>query len=233
MNGLRRQAFNRFLNDASGRQYTMRTRLKTLYLTSVLMTLRGAAPLAAQSTLQITSPSNGAILNPGQMLSVTVNASGSFQVVTVLGEGTIGFGQQLSAPPYQFSTQIPARASAGIYKLTAVGANSTGQPVFSVPVSIDIEPTANMGGNILVTPGVLEFHVVGDQVPLVVTARFSDGSRQNLTHSTATTYASDAPSVAAVDSMGLVTAVSTGSATITVNGAFRIPVTVLRPVSRK
>jgi hypothetical protein len=137
MNGLRRQAFNRFLNDASGRQYTMRTRLKTLYLTSVLMTLRGAAPLAAQSTLQITSPSNGAILNPGQMLSVTVNASGSFQVVTVLGEGTIGFGQQLSAPPYQFSTQIPARASAGIYKLTAVGANSTGQPIFSVPTEFD------------------------------------------------------------------------------------------------
>jgi hypothetical protein len=55
--------------------------------------------------------------------------------------------------------------------------------------------------------------------------------RQNLTHSTATTYASDTPSVAAVDGMGLVTAVSTGSATIIINGAFRIPVTVLRPGS--
>jgi hypothetical protein len=36
------------------------------------MILRGVAPLAAQSTLQITSPSDGAILKTGQMLNVTV-----------------------------------------------------------------------------------------------------------------------------------------------------------------
>jgi len=91
------------------------------------------SPLVAQS-LVITSPANGAVVNPGQLLTVSVAASGTFQEVLVIGGTTVGPSQQvLSAPPYQFTIQVPTTISPRQYPLTAFGAIAPGQPAAIPP----------------------------------------------------------------------------------------------------
>src|SRR5205814_6262062 len=94
--------------------------------------------LPAQATLRITSPRNGAVVNSGRALTVTVEASGTFSKVFIVGKDPIGFTKYLAAPPYQFSISIPANMASGIFALTA-GGTSPGQNVYSDPVSIDVE----------------------------------------------------------------------------------------------
>ncbi len=182
----------------------------------------------AQS-LQITAPAGGTVVPPGQALNVTVAASGSFADVAVGGEGKLGSSQDLNAPPYNFSIQIPATVRNRIYALTAVGFISSGQMITSTPISIDIE-RSDYPDNLIVQPSVLHLRV-GDQASLIVTGQFDDGSNIDLTESTTTTYQSDTPTVATVTADGRVTAVRPGNAKINVSDWWVIvPVEVEPPV---
>jgi archaellum component FlaG (FlaF/FlaG flagellin family) len=79
-----------------------------------LLVLAASVVLLQAQTVQITSPGDGAVLNPGQTFTVTVNAdSSAFQTIVVVGELPIGFSQILTAPPYQFQMQIPSSISPG------------------------------------------------------------------------------------------------------------------------
>jgi hypothetical protein len=103
--------------------------MKTARATVVsLVILAAVNRLVAQPTLRITSPRNGAVVNSGQTLTVSVNASGTFSKVVIVGEGRIGFTKYLTAPPYQFSISIPANMASGMFALTAIGV-SPGQNV--------------------------------------------------------------------------------------------------------
>ena len=79
--------------------------LVRLFALVVLLYASGSS-LRAQ-TLQITSPAGGTIVNPGQVVTVTVTASSAFQEVIVVGGDPIGFSDSLASPPYQFSIHIP------------------------------------------------------------------------------------------------------------------------------
>jgi hypothetical protein len=216
-------------------------RLNDLKLTSISKGWKLAAALLflaalcaphlwAQSTLQITSPAAGTVVNPGQVLTVSVSISGTFQQIAIIGEGPIGLSQVLSSAPYQFSLQIPTSLPARSYQLTAAGMISQGQVVYSDPVSITVEPASAPTLVNVQTPS-LDFGVVGDQIPLRVVGTMSDGSTMDLTRSASTTYSSDTPSVATVSSSGVVTAVSPGKCRIIVNGAWDVSVTVEQPIS--
>jgi hypothetical protein len=67
----------------------------------------------------------------------------------------------------------------------------------------------------------ISFGYVGDQRNLSVTGTYADGSRVTLTYSSLTSYSSDRPAVATVDSMGLVIATRPGSARVTIRNAGR------------
>ena len=87
-----------------------------------------AEPVQGQSALQITSPSAGAVVNPGQIVTVSVASSGSLQQLAVIGEGPLGTSQILSGEPYQFSTQVPLtllKHPTAIGDGAFVGSNST------------------------------------------------------------------------------------------------------------
>jgi len=104
-----------------------KTPRSTRILAPVALLCCAIGVLPAQ-TLQITSPADGTVVSPGQVVTVTVAASpaSAFQAVVLVGGDAIGFSQVLSAPPYQFSLQIPAGTRPRRYPLTAEGMTAPG-----------------------------------------------------------------------------------------------------------
>jgi hypothetical protein len=186
-----------------------------------------AVRMQGQTSLTVTAPTDGAIVPSGQTLMVTVSATSDVANVFLMGGGPIGLVSPASGPPYQFSIPIPADTTARTYTLVAAGAAS-GQMVRSNLVTIDIErPDPPVG--ISTSPVPLRF--VGDQGQVSVIGTFADGSAADITYSSLTTYACDNPAVATVASDGTVTAVGAGSARISVNGKWWVPVSVPPAIS--
>jgi hypothetical protein len=187
--------------------------------------------------LQITSPTEGTIVNPGQTLSVTVSSSSSteFTNVAVVGEDPIGLSDPASSVPAQFSLAIPADIPCRPHNLTALGVTASGQSVQSESISIDIE-RPNLPNSVAALLSSYSFQSLGEQVPMVLTADFSDGSILDVTESSYVTYVSSNTAVATVNRHGMVTAVGAGSATVTATYTLagqqvqtRIPVKVRAP----
>jgi hypothetical protein len=195
-----------------------------------------AATLALSGqTLQITSPPDGTVVAPGQVVIVTVAASpaSAFQEIIILGGGGIGSTSMLTAPPYQFSVQIPPKIRPRRYTITADGAAVSGGGIASDPITLAVERPDNPL-SLSAEPSIMAFHMAGDQCSMRIVGTFPDGSLVDVHESTHVTYQSDTPGVATVDAYGLVTAVAAGSANITVTYAgvsTQVPVSVPQPVT--
>jgi hypothetical protein len=196
----------------------------------LLVFLFSGAVLSAQPQLQITAPSNGTVVNPGQSIAVTVAASGgTFQGVMVVAWNPIPSTLPLASPPYQFQIEIPNDIHAGRYLLTASGYTSPGHGIDSPSITIVVEPPATAIPNHLrIEPESLDLSV-SRKGYLHVVGVFGDDKTADLRKSEYVDYRSDAPSVASIQKEGIVTAVAPGSATIfiTYRGVeARVPVTV-------
>jgi hypothetical protein len=146
-------------------------------------------PLVIAQSLQIASPADGTTVNPGQSIAVTVNASGTFQQVMILGSHPIGITAPLSTPPYQFTVQIPTDIEPGLYSLTADGFTKPGNAVYSNPININVErPDAPV--SLSVSPSIFEFSTVAQQGFVAVVGTFSDGTTADLTNSMLTNFSS-------------------------------------------
>jgi hypothetical protein len=189
-----------------------------------------AHSLVAQS-LQITSPADGTTVNPGQSLTVTVTASGTFQSVVVAAGGPIGFSQSLSVAPFQFTLQVPTGIQPGLYPLGAMGFTSPGSPAFSNPITLDVE-RADAPVSLSVQPSLLHFFTVGPAGRVHVLGTFADGTTTNLTNSSLTSYSSFGTVTAG--SYGVVTAAASGGDVLQVaygGLSASIPVTVDFPLN--
>lgn len=191
------------------------------------------ASLAPAQTVQITSPSTGTVVNPGQTLTVTVAVSGATLIhAFAAGDTPIGFSQDLTSPPYQFNIQIPTGIKARSYVLTAAGVDALGNLYNSSPVAIDVERTddpVSIGVNLSSLN-----KVIGDTAYLRVSATYSDASVLDVTESSLVSYASDTTAVATVDNVGRVTAVGPGSANITITYgtlSSTVPIVVPAPLT--
>jgi len=134
-----------------------------------------SASLQAQPSLQITSPADGAVVYSGRPLSVTVAATGAFQVVAVYGQDPLPDAGPLYAPPYQFTIPIPANIASGKYSLSAAGATASGQGAES-EITVDVErpdPPVSIK-NEMRTIG---FSYIGDSDALQVTAEDATSMR--------------------------------------------------------
>jgi hypothetical protein len=95
--------------------------------------------LKAQAALQITSPANGASVEPGQTLNITVAASGgTFRMVAVWGTNPLGTSQVLATPPYNFSILVPTRIPLGAYYLTAIGGTAGREQVLKHNICLSL-----------------------------------------------------------------------------------------------
>ena len=90
-----------------------RSRIEWRIVSSALFVAMGVAHVCdagqAPALLAISSPSNGAIVRPGQTLSVTVTspANAQFEWVSVVGEGWIGPSNRVTSLPAQLSLGHP------------------------------------------------------------------------------------------------------------------------------
>ncbi len=179
----------------------------------------------AQS-LQITSPADGTVVAPGQSVAVHVTAAGGpFQAVVILGGGPLGMSQILTAPPYDFTIQIPSNISPGRYPLTAAGFTTPGQGAKSEPIGIVVEPPGDPT-SVFIQPSSLILWV-GDVAPLHVTGKFPSGPPLDMTFSSRMAYGSGDPAIATIDNLGRVTAVAPGTTFVGVGFGPSVPVTVV------
>jgi len=171
--------------------------------------------LRAEDALKITSPTDGAVMNPGQTVVLTVSAAGGpFTGVSFLASGNFLTAQVLTAPPYQFSFTVPPPTIPGPYSVTAVGTTASGDTIFSAPVFVDVE-RSDSPQSISVDHTQLELRI-GGEVPIAILGMYSDGSIVDLSNSSQTTYVSQSPGIATVSPGGAVVGVAPGSTKIIV-----------------
>src|SRR6266851_4875892 len=189
----------------------------TVVLAALLFLPLLALAQGTQPQLQITSPSDGTLIAPGQTITIvaTLSQGTSFAVgVVIVGEDPLGTSGLLTNAPYQFSLTIPNNSRPGGYQIVALGCTTPGVIVASSPVTIDVErPGAPV--QLLAEPSQIQFESQGQQVPVRVTAKFSDGTMADVTRSSNITFSSSNATVATVSPTGLVSGVSAGSASIT------------------
>jgi hypothetical protein len=188
------------------------------------MLLASLVSLQAQSTLQITSPTNGTVFSPGQTITVSVSASTGLSAVFIVGENPIGFSAPLYTAPYQFSVPLPTTIRPKQYVLTAEGVVTPGHVVRSTPITIVVQ-RSDSPTSLRLQPSVVNLDI-GQNAYLRVVGTYSDNSTADLTQAASTTFVSNSPAIATVNAYGAVTAVSSGSTTILVNGTVVVPVTV-------
>jgi hypothetical protein len=186
-----------------------------------------------QPSLVITSPSSGSVFAPGQSIPVVVQAVGSFQLVTVFAQPPLQTDQGFAQPPYQFSVTIPTTASPGPYHIQAFGALAPGKGLKSQDVTVRVEnsePVVSLKTDL----SQMIFQFAGEQLPILVTGIFSDGTSSDLSKSQGISYTSNNTAVAIVNGSGLTTATGGGNADIRVRyGSLFVDVPVSVPKTIK
>ncbi len=184
--------------------------------TTLLPTTITAVP-QAKPVLQITEPSAGSIVNPGQTLTVKVTSPtpGLFPEVDLTGENPIGFAGTISLLPGELSVQIPKDIGFGRYRLTVEGTPKSGKESIFATVEIDVE-RLDFPVSMSATLSGIELDSPGQQIPLEVLAQYSDGTTYVATSSSHISFSSANTEVATVDASGQVTAVAPGIGSITV-----------------
>ncbi|MGA2647393.1 MAG: Ig-like domain-containing protein [Candidatus Sulfotelmatobacter sp.] len=180
---------------------------------------------AQQSLMRILSPSAGTVVRPGQTIAISVSADASVEKLVLIGQRPLGVGQISSgaapgimarglgeAGRVQFGLRIPAQTQPGIYRVTAMGRVSGGD-VESEAVTIDVEKSEEPVRTWM-EPSVIQFEHVDDHIPVRLLGAFADGSSEELTKSSKTTFASGDPRVATVTADGVVTSVGPGKTSI-------------------
>ena len=192
----------------------------TVILGFLIPTTICASP-QGQPTLQITSPSAGTVVNPGQTLTVNITSPtpSAFSGAALVGDNPLGFVGTISALPGQISVTIPSsQIDCGSYFLTVFGTPTSGRGPVSAIVRLDVE-RPDFPLTISATLPTIIFDFAGEQIPLELFAGFADGTTLSVTASSYVTYSSSNTAVATVDSTGLVTAVGPGSGSVTVTYA--------------
>src|ERR1700719_3217010 len=163
-----------------------------------------AAGLRAHSQhlpeLQITSPVDHAIFNPGQAIPITVASPAglSFKAVGVVGESILGLSNIATSVPAKFSLTIPKNPASGEYALTADGMTSSGPSFSSEPVLVDVEyecPALALSTSL---PGIFLLSK-GERASVSLVATFDVGVEADVSASTMMSLVSSDTNVATVD----------------------------------
>jgi uncharacterized protein YjdB len=158
--------------------------------------------------VSISTPSSGAGVIAGGRVSVSVDAPGADSVV-IVGPDDIEFSDK---PPFTAVIQVPGN-TLGSIDVIAIAFVGNAYAV-STPVSLIVKPTAEIQA-ILVEPLQI-FLQVGRTTRLTARGYFTDGATRALTAESGVAYSSSNRSVVSVDTDGVLSAVSSGVADVTV-----------------
>jgi hypothetical protein len=222
-------------------QFQSPKRARNTLCAAFTMILALSLPIAArqgQPTLRITSPTSGFLVNPGQVVPVSVSSPtpSAFTRIIIVGQGALGLSDIATALPAQFSITVPANTAPGKYNLVASGIITSGAQVDSAPIFIDVE-RADLPTKMSEMVGRLIFRTQGERLPLQFWGNFADGSYLYVNRSSYMTFSSSNVSVVTVDALGMATAIAAGNASITAtytlglqNVQVNVPVTVDPPL---
>jgi hypothetical protein len=166
--------------------------------------------------LLITSPAAGALVAPGQNLSVSLSSPAglSFTNLYVLGEDALGSATAAGSTPATLTLVIPIDAPLGFASLSAIGLTSNGEAE-SAPVQVDVERT-DVPVSLSFENSQVNLDSIGQAAALNVQANYADGTVADATLSSRISFSSTNSSVANVNAEGSVTAVHAGGCTIVV-----------------
>jgi len=198
------------------------------------------ASLAAQTPfVKITSPASGTVVHPGESLTINVDATPSaFRTIFVVPFASL-MDKSSKSPHYVVTIQIPSDLASAAYPVGvigvpmsgAIGKNEglTGPDRDSIMIDVErSESPKRLSAKLLDLYNVPDgFHHVGEIRRLYVTGTFADGTKVLLSRSKLTTYEIDPPGVVTANEDGMVTAISSGSAEITVQNGDATVVIVL------
>ncbi len=173
---------------------------------------------AQTPAIKIVSPPDGTVVAPGQTVTmeVKVNPMAGITTVSVGGPEELPIVGLAFSPPYRFTFTIPEDMPLQRHIFTAGGDTEEDGEIADDSITLDVEkpnPITSLKTNLHI------IYMVQPNEPhtLMVMGTFDDGSKADLTESTRITYTSDNPEVATVNSVGEITSVGPGKATITVS----------------
>src|SRR5713226_2137855 len=170
---------------------TVRRTILLAAATVTLLAFRVGLAGQTQPALQITSPSDGSVVTPGQTISVGVSSPSNiaFKQVFVIGEQPLPTSTIATSAPAQCSILIPQSTRPGKYLLTAWGTTTANQVQGSAPITIDVERT-DLPTSLTANKTQVSFRSQGQKTPLRISGRFADGSVVDLTVSSNLAYTS-------------------------------------------
>src|SRR5258706_11885769 len=194
---------------------TVRRTILLAAATVTLLAFRVGLAGQTQPALQITSPSDGSVVAPGQTISVSVSSPSNtaFKQVFVIGEQPLPNSSMATSAPASFSILIPQGTRPGKYMLTAWGTTTANQLQAS-SITVDVERT-DLPTSLTTNKTQISLRSEGQPLPLRISGKFADGSVVDVTASSNLAYTSSNTSVATVNNNGVVTAITAGSASIT------------------
>jgi hypothetical protein len=165
--------------------------------------------------LTITSPSNGAVVIPGQTINVTVTRAPNSGITAVALNAFDWTPIQTGSDPLVFSITVPTDtqpgpASISAFDMTPKAARGVGTTSAPVVLTVRSPPLVSLQPDVTV----IHFQFVGDTYKLTLNGTPSSGNPVWLANSTSISFSSQVPSVASVDQTGLVTALGSGQTTI-------------------
>jgi hypothetical protein len=193
--------------------------------TAITVTASGIAPVSVTTTVATRALTSIAV----SPTPITLIGTGQTQPLAINGQYSDGSQQALTTGVTFVSSNSAVASVDATGLITSVGngtaiVTATAQSAPAVQVSVTVKSLVS----IAVSPTSITLTTVGQVQPLAVTGLFSDGSQQILTGSLS--FVSSNPSVARVDLSGNVTAISIGTATITISlpnvAAVQVPVSV-------
>jgi uncharacterized protein YjdB len=194
---------------------TVRRTILLAAATVTLLAFRVGLAGQTQPALQITSPSDGSVVNPGQTISVSVSSPNNtaFKQVFVIGEQPLPSSSMATSAPASFSISIPQDTRPGKYMLTAWGTTTANQ-LRASSITVDVERT-DLPTSLTANKTQVSLRSEGQPLPLRISGKFADGSVVDVTASSNLAYTSSNTSVATVNNNGVVIAITAGSASIT------------------
>lgn len=203
----------------------------TVLVLGIIAVLSATANAQVESNaLVITSPANGTVVAPGQIVTVLVTAkSGTYPGgIVILGgedggpsvtqEPASGLAPVTSPSTLSFSVTIPVKTNPGDFTISAAGTDPSGVLQASYDVTLDVERT-DSPVSLRVDPP--SFHIQqGQSLHLSVIGVYADGSWHGLTHSSNLQMTSSNTAVATVQN-GSVTGAGVGNANIQISYANR------------
>ncbi len=160
--------------------------------------------------ISISSPANGANVVSGSSVTFAINdPTGTLTRAAIVGPGIFEVDEDA---PFSINAVIPTEAI-GPITVYAIGATAADEYYTSAPLALNVTTPATLQ-SVRILPQNVVFTNLGETMQVTVLGTYSNGQVRDITRLPGMTYQSSIPSIASVNSSGLVTPLVRGTSTL-------------------